>query len=92
MTNWVIAVSYKVKADCKEDFIELLRQNAKNSLGEPGCLNYEAAIDGDEIFLYEKYKTKEDFNFHISQGYYKEYVDNTKPMLSEKIVKKYKAI
>ena len=89
MDNYVISVNYKVKPECKEDFIKLLKANAKNSLGEPGCLNYEAAIDGDEVFLYEKYKTEEDFNFHISQPHYKEYVDGTKDMLSDKVVKKY---
>lgn len=92
MENWVIAVNYKVKPECKEEFIKLLKENAKNSLGEPGCLNYEAAIDGDHVFLYEKYKTEEDFNFHITQPHYKKYVEGTKDMLLEKDVKKYIAL
>lgn len=89
MNNIVITVNYTVKPTHIDEFIELLHKNSINVLKEPGCLNYEASIDGYEVFLYEKYKSKEDIDFHMSTSYYKEYVDKTKDMLEEKIVKKY---
>ena len=92
MNNLVITVNYKVKAEYLERFIELLKENSKNSLTEPGCLNYEASIDGCEVFLYEKYKTEEDFVYHTTRPYFKVYGDNTKGMLDKKIVSKYVAL
>lgn len=92
MKKQVITVHYKVKPECKEEFIKLLEENTKGSLGEPGCLNYEAAIDGNEIFLYEKYKSEEDFNFHTRQPHYKKYAKETEDMIVEKEVRKYTAL
>ena len=92
MANPVIAVNYKVKPAHIKEFIELLKENAINSLKEPGCINYEASIDNCDVFLYEKYKTKEDIDFHMTQSYYKNYVENTKDLLDEKIVKRYISI
>lgn len=89
MANCVITVNYKVKPAQIEEFIEILQANALNALTEPGCLNYEASIDNCDVFLYEKYKSKEDIDYHMTRPYYKKYVDDTKDMLDEKIVKRY---
>lgn len=89
MADCVITVNYKVKPEHIEEFIELLKENAINVLKEPGCLNYEASVDNLDVFLYEKYKAKEDIDFHISTPYYKNYVEKTKDLLDEKVVKKY---
>ncbi|MFP4457699.1 MAG: putative quinol monooxygenase [Clostridia bacterium] len=92
MTNYVIAVKYKIKSDKLDEFIELLREMAKNSLAEPGCLNYEFAKNDNDVFLYEKYKNRDSFEYHILTKHYAEYIDKSMNLIEEKTVDKYEAV
>jgi len=92
MSKVVIQVNYLVKEEHLEEFVELLKKNAENSLNEPGCLNYEAAIDGNKVFLYEKYENKDAVEFHKSTPHYANYKKDTEDLLLEKEIKVYKAL
>lgn len=92
MKNSVIAVNYKVKPEHIDEFIGLIKEMSKKCLQDPGCLNYEASVDGNDVFLYEKYEGKEDIEYHLSTPHYKQYVEDTKDLLLEKTVKQYTAL
>lgn len=92
MKNPVITVNFKVKPDHLEDFTKLLQEMCLSTLEEPGCLNYEASINGDEVFLYEKYKTQEDIDFHMETEHFKEFIATIKDMLVEESVNHYTSL
>lgn len=92
MKKIIIQVNYLVKGEHLEEFIQLLKKNSKNSLNEPGCLNYEAAIDGNHVFLYEKYLDMDAFNFHKSTPHFANYGAATKDLLLNKEVKVFEEI
>jgi len=92
MANYVIAVKYKIKPDKFGEFIDLLSEMARNSLAEPGCLNYEFAKNENDVFLYEKYKDKDSFDYHLLTTHYAEYIDQSMNLIDEKTVDKYKAV
>lgn len=92
MSEHVITVKYEVKPEHLDKFIELIQENSKNSLGEPGCLNYEASMAGNKVFLYEKYKSEEDFKYHTTTEHFKTYGEATKDLLIGKEITMYKGL
>ena len=44
----VIAVEFIVDPDHAEEFRELVTENAKNSLSEPGCVRCDVAEDSEQ--------------------------------------------
>jgi quinol monooxygenase YgiN len=59
-------------------------KNASASQQEPGCISY--IVHGDAsasnvFFLYEKYTSKEDYEFHRTTNHLKEFREVMTPML-----------
>ena len=92
MSTSVITVKYEIKPDKLNEFIELIKENSKNSLSEPGCLNYEASMAGNKIFLYEKYKSEEDFKYHTSTDHFANFGEKTKDLIIEKNIAMYNGL
>lgn len=92
MKKVVIQVNYVVKEDKLEEFIQLLRKNSENSLAEPGCLNYEAAMDGNKVFLYEKYTSMEAFEYHKSTPHFAFFGPAIADLLESKEIEIFEAI
>jgi len=87
MQNVIIQVNYLVKEEHLSEFIQILKLISEKSIKEPGCLNYEASIDGNHIFLYEKYENKEAFEQHKLTPHYVSYSLANKDLLISKEVK-----
>lgn len=92
MSKRVITVNFTVKPSHMEEFTKLLKQMCADSLQEPGCLNYEASIDGNEVFLYEKYKSQKDIDFHNQTPHFKEFVKTIPDMLIDQTLSTYTAL
>lgn len=92
MSTSVITVKYEIKPDKLNEFIELIKENSKKSLSEPGCLNYEASMAGNKIFLYEKYKSEEDFKYHTSTDHFANFGEKTKDLIIEKNIAMYNGL
>ena len=92
MSTQVITVKYEIKPDKINEFVERIKENSEKSLTEPGCLNYEASRAGNKIFLYEKYKSDEDFKYHTTTDHYANFVEKTKDLIIEKEVSMFKGL
>ena len=57
MANWVWSFKMKVTEGNGEKIAALLRQVA--DLKMPGCIKYNMAINGDTIFGYEEWESKQ---------------------------------
>jgi quinol monooxygenase YgiN len=74
---YVVLNTIKVKPEHLKDFIENVRNHAKNSVCEPGCLRFDVLQDSEDpqtICLYEVFRTESDLETHRSQDYYKRWM------------------
>ena len=92
MSKVVIQVNYVVKEDKIDEFIDLLKKNSEKSLNEPGCLNYEAAIEDNNVFLYEKYTSMEAFEYHKASPHFAIFGPAIADLLESKEVRIFEAI
>jgi quinol monooxygenase YgiN len=66
-----------VKPEHLKDFVENVRNHAKNSLEEAGCLRYEVlqdTADPQTICLYEIFRSEADLEKHWEHNYYKRWM------------------
>lgn len=69
---FTVFVLFKVALAEKERFIDALAEAARNTRNETGNLFYDFSENEDnpeEIFLFEGYSTREDFELHRSAPY-----------------------
>lgn len=90
---FVVTVTYRVRSDAAEQFLELVRENARQSVErEPGCRQFDVAVAGDpptEVFLYETYDDEEAFEAHRSTPHFLEFDEAARYLVNEKIVRSY---
>ncbi len=70
---YVVCVTVFVKAESAKQFIEATLENARNTRQEPGNVRFDvlqAEEDPYRFFLYEAYKTKDDFARHQQTPHY----------------------
>jgi autoinducer 2-degrading protein len=63
----------KVRQEHLKEFIENVRNHAKSSVREPGCLRFDVLQDIEDpqtICLYEVFRTESDLETHRRQDYY----------------------
>jgi autoinducer 2-degrading protein len=68
----------KVKHEHLTDFVENVREHAKNSVREPGCLRFDVLQDTQDpqtIVLYEVFRSERDLDTHREQDYYKRWME-----------------
>lgn len=88
---YVVCVPVKVLPGQGEAFIELIRGNHEGSRQEPGNLRFDvlrAATppgegEPEQFFLYEVYRSPEDFAAHQQTPHYLEWRDAVVPLLAE---------
>ena len=66
---YVVLNTIKVKPEHLKDFIENVRNHARNSVREPGCLRFDVFQDlavENRYILYEVYSSEEAFRQHLA--------------------------
>ena len=74
---YVIFGVVKVREEHLEEFIRHVREHARRSLSEAGCLRFEVLQDESDpqtICLYEAFRSEADLEVHRSQAYYAEWM------------------
>ncbi len=70
---YVVCVTVFVTPDHTQDFIDATLANARGTRQEPGNLRFDvlqAADDENRFFLYEAYRTPDDFTIHQQTEHY----------------------
>jgi quinol monooxygenase YgiN len=70
-------VRMKFRSDDREPVLELLRELAKASRAEPGCVNYVPhTIDGepDTVIIYEQYADQKAVEAHRASPHFRDWV------------------
>ena len=86
---YVVCVTIHVKPENVEGFVEATLSNAKNTRNEPGNVRFDvlqAADDPNRFFLYECYKTPEDFTAHQQTEHYLTWRETVQDWMAEKRV------
>ncbi len=91
MTVLAVAVTFRLHEGQADAFLPLLRDNARASVArEPGCLRFDVALpeggDGHEVFLYELYRERADFDAHLASDHYRLFDEATRAMVAGKRV------
>ena len=83
----IITGIWKVKEKEIASFLELSKKAKELAIKENGCIsfNYTKYFDKENIFLFfEEWQDQNAIDFHITQSYFIDFMENTKPMLTEK--------
>jgi quinol monooxygenase YgiN len=89
VTVLAVTVTFRLHEGRAEAFMPLLRDNARASVArEPGCLRFDLCIpeggDGHEVFLYELYRDRADFDAHLASDHYRAFDEATRAMVASK--------
>ena len=71
---YVIAGFHRILLECLPEYLENVKQHARNSASEPGCIRYEVLQDADDpgvISLYEVFEDEAAFKAHQAAEHYK---------------------
>lgn len=83
---FIVHVFVHVKEDRVEDFKQATRENARNSVKEPGVARFDVLQQKDDptrFVLVEVYRTPEDPARHKETGHYKRWRDTVAAMMAE---------
>jgi (4S)-4-hydroxy-5-phosphonooxypentane-2,3-dione isomerase len=83
---YVVCVSIRVKPECVDAFKAATRLNHEGSVNEPGCVRFDVlqgAEDPTQFFLYEVYRSSEDFDAHKQTPHFFRWRDAAEPMMAE---------
>ena len=90
MARFVITVDFYLHAGTLEPFLILIKENARTSLAEePGCDRFDVLIEKNSpnhIVLYEIYKDRAAFDFHLKSRHYAEFSTASQRYVMEKKV------
>ena len=83
---YIVCVTIPVKPEKIDAFITATLDNARNTRKEPGNLRFDVSRGEDDpsrVFLYEAYKTKEDFVKHQQTEHYFRWRDTVADWFSQ---------
>lgn len=91
---YIVTVLFKIKSKNYFEFLAAMTSNAQTSLTtELGCHQFDVCEGGDaehpEIFLYEVYTSKEDFELHLATQHFIHFNALTMPWVASKTVAVY---
>ncbi|MGX1500546.1 putative quinol monooxygenase [Roseibium aggregatum] len=89
MRPFAVAVRFVLHTGQSEKFAPLIRQQAAQSLTEPGCLVFEVWCDpsrADEMFLWEVYESPEAFDSHLKSDHFQQFDAAVKGLVRTKSV------
>ncbi len=77
MSRYVITVDFYLHPGALDPFLNLIRENARKSLAdEPDCDRFDVLVQRgmpDHILLYEIYKNRAAFDFHLRSKHFTEF-------------------
>ena len=82
----VFIVNLKCKPECREEFIELTKYNAENSVKEEGNVRFDFLMDESDncaFKLYEVWKDDAAIEAHRNAPHYQKWADGVGAMLAE---------
>jgi quinol monooxygenase YgiN len=82
----IVHVSVHVKPGSVDAFIAATRENARNSVQEPGIIRFDVVQQDDDptrFLLIEIYRTPEDPARHKETAHYAAWRDAVEPMMAE---------
>jgi quinol monooxygenase YgiN len=83
----IITGIWKIKENEIASFLNLCKKVKELAIKEKGCISfsYTEYKDIENTFLFfEEWQDQNAIDFHISQLYFIDFMENTKPMLTEK--------
>ena len=86
---YLVAVTFEVRPDHAKGFLTRVRQQAADSLTEPGCRRFDvwrAPADEAVVFLYEIYDDRAAFEAHLASAHFKAFDAEVGPWIAEKTV------
>ncbi|MBB4380406.1 putative quinol monooxygenase [Bradyrhizobium sp. SBR1B] len=92
MGEFVVTVTFSIKAGHTVEFREAMLANAADSIAlEPGCRLFDVceAADGAEIFLYEIYDDRAAFDAHLATEHFRRFDRLVAPWVIDKRVATY---
>lgn len=78
---YVVCNLITVKSEHLDEFVAGVREHARNSNAEPGCVRYDVLQDIDDpqvICLYEVFRDEDAFRMHLSRDYYRTWMQISK--------------
>ena len=75
---YVVLGIIRVKPEHLEEFVDNVRNHARHSLREPGCVRFDVLQDRNDpatICLYEVFRGEADLDRHRQQDYYKRWME-----------------
>ena len=93
MPAFVIFAEIKLKPDCLDAYIPLIKYDAEHSLrDEPGCKLFHILLpeesSGDVVHLYEVYESEEDFKAHQLTPHFTHYFEETNALIEERNIQR----
>ena len=93
MTTFVIFAEIKLKPDCLDAYIPLIKYDAEHALrDEPGCKLFHILLpeksSGDVVHLYEVYESEEDFKAHQQTPHFTHYFKETESLVEERFIQR----
>jgi autoinducer 2-degrading protein len=82
----IVHIFVHVKPDSVDSFIEATRENARNSIREPGIVRFDVIQQDDDLtrfLLIEIFRTPEDPARHKETAHYAMWRDAVEPMMAE---------
>ncbi len=93
---YVITVYFKIHEEHLSNFMESMKQQAKDSLThEANCFYFDicqSESDPTSIFLYEIYNTEQDFKDHLASEHFINFNQKTATWIADKKVVPYNKI
>lgn len=88
---FVVVVEFEVRAEARERFLALVRDNAATShRDEPGCRQFDVCLDPQSpttVFLYELYDDRAAFDRHLTLPHFRAFDAATGSLVLSKRVR-----
>ena len=92
---FAVTVTLEIAPERMGDFLPLLMENARASLGEPACLRFDVLTDParpDAVFLYELYDDAAGFDAHRATPHYARFDAGAAPLIRSKAVQTWETV
>lgn len=91
---FVVVVKFRITTGHSQAFLQRVLQQARDSLEkESECHVFDVCVDTEDdriILLYEVYSDKAAFDFHLQSEHFKNFDNEVKNLVEEKVVEVFK--